>query len=358
MRPLARLALLGSLLTLSLAAHATGEIAPGSAAPTLSVKTWYKGAPVTALEPGKTYVVEFWATWCGPCKESIPHLTEIAKKNPDVTFVGVSIWEDDKDGNIKSFVDSMGDKMDYHVGYSGNKDGMAQSWMDAAGQNGIPTAFVVKDGTIEWVGHPMELEKPLGEIKAGTFDRAAFKKEFDKRTLENREQMAAFKAMRDADKSFKAGKRAEAKAALDATIAKYPTQKSSADAMRFEWLATENPKAWDVQAKAMAAGKKPADVQRLCSLALSQAQNPAGVPLARKAIGYALQASGGKDFVALWYATEVYAATKDKSAQLDATNKALALLPSTQYKDNAELKGKLLKDQAALAAKPGSVGGR
>ena len=63
---------------------------------------------------GKNYVVEFWATWCGPCKASIPHLTELQKKNPSVTFIGVSVWEPDQD-KVKPFVEEMGDKMAYRV---------------------------------------------------------------------------------------------------------------------------------------------------------------------------------------------------------------------------------------------------
>jgi thiol-disulfide isomerase/thioredoxin len=66
----------------------------GDPAPQLVVKEFVKGSPVTQFKPGSVYVVEFWATWCGPCKTSIPHLTELQKKYGDkVTFVGVSVWE-------------------------------------------------------------------------------------------------------------------------------------------------------------------------------------------------------------------------------------------------------------------------
>ena len=135
----------------------------GDAAPKLNVKSFVKGEPVSAFEPGKNYVVEFWATWCGPCKTSIPHLTELQKKNPGVTFIGVSIWEDDQE-QVKPFVDEMGDKMAYRVAVDSIPDkekadegAMAKTWMTAADQNGIPTAFIVnKEGKIAWIGHPMD----------------------------------------------------------------------------------------------------------------------------------------------------------------------------------------------------------
>ena len=63
----------------------------GDPAPKIEVKSFVKGEPVKTFEAGKTYVVEFWATWCGPCKTSIPHLSELQKKHPAVTFIGVSV---------------------------------------------------------------------------------------------------------------------------------------------------------------------------------------------------------------------------------------------------------------------------
>lgn len=143
----------------------------GDAAPALSPAKWIKGEPVEKLETGKLYVVEFWATWCGPCKESIPHLTEMASEFKDVTFIGQDVWEPDLTA-VEPFVKEMGDKMDYHVAMDDAEHGkMDQGWMAAAGQDGIPTAFVVdKETKIAWIGHPMELEPVLKAVIAGTFD--------------------------------------------------------------------------------------------------------------------------------------------------------------------------------------------
>src|SRR5689334_9000078 len=123
MRQLNRLILVTAGLAFGISAVNAAGIGPGSPAPALDVKTWYKGKPVKGFEANKVYVVEFWATWCGPCIDSIPHVTKLAKANTDVTFIGVSIWEDEDKTKIQKFIDNMGEKMDYNVGYSGNKTG-------------------------------------------------------------------------------------------------------------------------------------------------------------------------------------------------------------------------------------------
>jgi predicted Zn-dependent protease len=65
----------------------------------------------------------------------------------------------------------MGDKMDYHVAMDTEDAFMADHWMKAADQNGIPTAFLVQFGRVVWIGHPMGgLEEALGEVVAGKFD--------------------------------------------------------------------------------------------------------------------------------------------------------------------------------------------
>ena len=54
-----------------------------------------------------------------------------------------------------------------------NDGAMAKTWMKAAEENGIPTAFVVHDGKIAWIGHPMEMDEPLAKITAGEWDPKA-----------------------------------------------------------------------------------------------------------------------------------------------------------------------------------------
>jgi thiol-disulfide isomerase/thioredoxin len=165
-----------ALLILSPAARAEG-LSIGDPAPALSVSKWVKGDKVDKLEKGQIYVVEFWATWCGPCRATIPHLTQLQKKNPGVTFIGVSILENDQKG-VEPFVKEMGDKMDYRVAMddaTNRGDGkMAKNWFEAAGENGIPTAFIInKEGKIAWIGHPASMDGPLAKIVDGSYDLKA-----------------------------------------------------------------------------------------------------------------------------------------------------------------------------------------
>src|SRR5262245_50884272 len=137
----------------------------GDKAPPLQVSKWVQGEPVKEFKKDKAYIVEFWATWCGPCVQSIPHLNEIHNKYKDkgLVVIGQDCWENNESA-VEPFVKKMGQKMTYRVALddkTGSEKGMmADAWMAAADQNGIPTAFVVaKTGEIAWIGHPMTLKE-------------------------------------------------------------------------------------------------------------------------------------------------------------------------------------------------------
>lgn len=141
-------------------------------APPLKVAKWIKGDPVE-LEKGKgknVYVVEFWATWCPPCRKSIPHLSEIAKKYRDRGLVIIGVTAEKDTDLIAEFVKNQGDSMDYVVAQDDENETFKR-YMTAFGQNGIPHAFVVdKEGRIAWHGHPMAgLETVIERVLSGTY---------------------------------------------------------------------------------------------------------------------------------------------------------------------------------------------
>jgi thiol-disulfide isomerase/thioredoxin len=106
---------------------------------------------------GKVVLLDFWATWCAPCKVEIPHFVEMQKKyGPQgLQIVGLSIDDDAKP--VREFAQKMG--MDYPVALADEK-----LTTQYGGILGLPVAFVIdKNGNI--------IKKFVGETKPEDFEQ-------------------------------------------------------------------------------------------------------------------------------------------------------------------------------------------
>lgn len=165
---------LASALVIGASFGNAAQLKVGDPAPKLQTGQWVQGDPVQSFERGKVYVVEFWATWCGPCRASIPHLNALYEqfKDKGLVVIGQNIAEHQED-HVAPFVKRMGTNMTYRVALDNKsrepQGAMLVNWMEAAGRNSIPTAFIVdQKGKIAWIGYPMDLNEQLLEnILAG-----------------------------------------------------------------------------------------------------------------------------------------------------------------------------------------------
>lgn len=108
---------------------------------------------------GKVVILDFWATWCLPCRVEIPHFVELQKQYGDKGLVVIGVSLDEQEPKVvKKFVKQFG--MNYPVVVGNEKIAEAYGGID-----GIPTAFVIdRQGRIV-----------RGYI--GYNDKAAFEKE-------------------------------------------------------------------------------------------------------------------------------------------------------------------------------------
>lgn len=152
----------------------------GKPCPRVTTLVFIKGEPVEIPAPGNPLIVEFWASWCGPCRAAFPHLSSLRRKHAGqgLKVVGVSMEDE---APSKAFVERQvrcpqclpehtrahshsrrrlpsfqGSNMDYSVAVDPGQR-LAQGLMGAAGVSGIPHAFVIdRQGIIRHHGHPME----------------------------------------------------------------------------------------------------------------------------------------------------------------------------------------------------------
>ncbi|WP_271672988.1 TlpA disulfide reductase family protein [Bradyrhizobium sp. CCBAU 51627] len=147
-----------------------------SPAPPIKVENWLRGEPLTSFQPGKVYIVEFWATWCGPCTAVMPHLVELQEKYKDsgLEVLGVAAYEQAPTANearttLDAWLTDKFSNLNYRIGFDSTGE-MSKLWMDSSFSVGIPTSFVVdRDGHIAFIGPPTQLDDVLPKVLNGSW---------------------------------------------------------------------------------------------------------------------------------------------------------------------------------------------
>ncbi|MBL8862960.1 MAG: redoxin domain-containing protein [Planctomycetes bacterium] len=140
----------------------------GAPAPEIAAKTWFNhiGRPIT-LESlrGQAVMLEFWATWCGPCVAAWPHVQEIHDEYREKGLVVLAL-SNEVDEKVSAFLDQNGYSVPTAAGSTSG---------GAYGVSGIPRTFLIDpSGKIAWSGHPSEVSKSLlQEVTKGAKKRSS-----------------------------------------------------------------------------------------------------------------------------------------------------------------------------------------
>lgn len=210
---------------LSQIAPSSPTLTIGDKAPALKVESWIRGDRVTSFSKGQVYVVEFWATWCGPCVEAFPHVSALADKyKGKAAFISVNSWDygnggqestetrDDHVNRIRKFVEAKKEVLRTRIALDNSLNRVAHDWMTAAKRDTIPCAFIVNgDSRIAWIGHPEELAEPLQQVVSGTWNLDAFRVAFQEA---QREKERADALLRMVEKAARAKNMADFETAM------------------------------------------------------------------------------------------------------------------------------------------------
>lgn len=316
----------------------------GDPAPPLKVTTWLNGTEVKSFEKGKVYLIEFWATWCGPCIAAMPHLAELQKDHKEQGLVVIGMTHKDENGNdlkkVTEFVTERGPKLGYVFAFCEGSETYA-AYMDAAGQDGIPCSFVIdKDGKVAYIGHPMTLDDVLPKVLAGTWKGKA-----------DVEAIAAMGTALEGIAETGSKEPAKALTALDEFAKKYPDKAASAEVRGLRMGLLLGAKKFD-DAKGVAeelvatAEKKKKAMPAVYAMMLANKEvNPD-----KTHIGVAVKAADlvvklvDDDARLMLGAVEVFAAAGEKEKAAVAGKKAIAAGPNDKAKKEiAKIVDKLLE---------------
>ncbi|MDP0490615.1 MAG: TlpA disulfide reductase family protein [Verrucomicrobiota bacterium JB023] len=234
------LALLAGLLKSAFALGPGDEVSLSA----ITQAEFIQGEAPAAWQEGEVYVFECWATWCGPCLAAIPHVDALHDKyhSQGLRVIGMNVWEKKEEAKkkVEAFVAKKGEGMSYPVAYVSEGGAFVQDWLKPAGVRGIPHAFVVMDGKLQFSIHPSALtEERVEDLLAGG-ERARQVAESVQREAEQKDQLR--EQMRAFSQAARQGDAAKMRKAL-AKLEKMEVRSGRLAAMKLDLAVTEE--RWD-----------------------------------------------------------------------------------------------------------------
>jgi len=143
------------------------NLSTGGAAPKINVTDWLLNEPADKDLTAKFIVLEFWATWCGPCIAAIPHLNELQAKfdRPDLYFISLT---DESTTKVSQSLDRL--NFNSIVATDVSKQTQIAFGDGKKGLEAFPmTVLISPAGNVIWVGEPKQLtEKVMNAFLNGS----------------------------------------------------------------------------------------------------------------------------------------------------------------------------------------------
>ncbi len=127
----------------------------GAKAPEIHITNWIKNAPPSKYLKGKFIIVDFWATWCAPCLESVPHMNNLANKNKAKANLVFLAMTDENEGKVNGLLK----KVQFNAAVVTD---ITRQTFDDYKIKYIPLCVMIDDkNMVQWVGNPADLTNQI-----------------------------------------------------------------------------------------------------------------------------------------------------------------------------------------------------
>ncbi|MCR6721831.1 MAG: TlpA family protein disulfide reductase [Chitinophagaceae bacterium] len=131
----------------------------GSKLMDLSFTDWLENQPADTNFKGKYKVLEFWATWCKPCLEAVPHMNKLQSEFTDSNIVFLSVTHQTREETAKTL-----DKYNFETAVVSDRTRRVHEMLRISykGTMGLPRTVILDgENNIRWYGSPKSLTEKL-----------------------------------------------------------------------------------------------------------------------------------------------------------------------------------------------------